>query len=252
MSLVVQGLSVGFGRRVALKEVSLEFARGRVTLILGPNGSGKSTLLRAIAGIRSSATSEVSISGSISLDGVDLSGLNLHGRASRVAYVGAELSSEFPVTVNEAVELGLIARGSGNIDPGSALRQTECEELADRRISELSGGERQRVAIARALVQDAPVWLLDESLSKMDIDQQLKISRLLRQEARVNNRVIALVSHDYSSSLSWAEDCLLMKSGSKVAFGAIGDALNTQTLGLLYPGSGIQVRKDPETGQLRI
>ena len=245
-----------------LKDVSFELKTGEILALLGPNGSGKSTLLKRVAGILP-APRPHGQSQSILYYGLDVEAKPHSWRASRIAYVGPEFISapySFPLTAEEAVFLGRSSLNRGIFSLGSradhlavedAMRRCGCWEWRARDLASLSGGERQLVGLARAIAQGASLLLLDEALSKMDLNHQVRVGQLLKDLAAQDYSIV-LVSHDLNLASEWAESALLMNQGRVVAQGAISDVLTEAHLAELYPGCGFQVRPSPVSGAPKI
>ncbi|MGN1445783.1 MAG: ABC transporter ATP-binding protein [Eubacteriales bacterium] len=236
MTLKVEKLSFAYGGQSVLEEVSFTARGGTCLAILGPNGAGKSTLLRCIDRLL------VPTSGSIRMDGQEVTDMKPGELARRVAYVPQE-----PVfadaTVFDAVLLGRrpCFRWEAGADDLLAVEKTLTElglaPLALRSVEQLSGGERQRVAIARALVSQPQVLLLDEPTSNLDMKHQMDAIDLLRTVTRDSgacvrdsgtgsgtgvrdSRPCVLVTmHDLNLAVRFADSFLLMKDGRVYATG---------------------------------
>jgi len=254
--LGVYGISFSYGRTPVLEDVSLELERGEILALLGPNGSGKSTLLKAIAGILPLTA------GVVRHRGEDFLRNAPQIRARSIVYVPPDLHAEFPLTAREAVTLGR----SCHLNPGTfryyrsshdrelvreAMERCLCWGFRDQDLHTLSGGERQLVALARALVQGAKVLLLDEALSRMDLNHQAAMGKLLR-ELTAEGSSIVLVSHDVNLASEWADTGLLLKKGQSVAFGPIKTVLTEENVRKLYPGSELSVGASPATGAPKV
>ena len=158
--LEVQDLHVSYGNIEAVRDVSVTAERGKVTLVLGANGAGKTTTLKAIAGLMSPA------SGSVKLDGADITGLAAH----KVARKGVALVPEgrrvfAPLSVAENLRLGGYLASRQEYDRALARVYEMFPILATRRDKAaglLSGGEQQMLAFARALMSQPKVILMDE------------------------------------------------------------------------------------------
>jgi len=203
---------VSVAARVDSRDVEASFAvaNGETVALTGPNGSGKSTVLGMIAG-----TVAVS-SGSISVGGVDVTGLPPHRR--RVTLL-AQDPLLFPhLTVVENVAFGPRARGSAREEARvTALGWLEAVGLADlahRKPRELSGGQAQRVAVARALAIRPDVVLLDEPLRALDADVAPAVRELLRTV--LADVTTILVSHDPEDIRVLADRTLQMVKGRLV------------------------------------
>jgi ABC-type Mn/Zn transport systems, ATPase component len=189
------------GSRV-LEGVNLTLAAGEFLAVLGPNGGGKSTLLKLLLGLVSPG------GGSIRVLGCEPGTCG-----GRIGYLPqfTQVSAHFPITVLDAVILGLIQPGLASLGGflGRAERRRQREValhsldrvgLADRaqgRLSDLSGGQRQRVFIARAIVSGPELLLLDEPTASVDGRSRQELMTLL---SRLNQEMtIVMVSHDMST-----------------------------------------------------
>jgi ABC-2 type transport system ATP-binding protein len=154
--LEARDLTKRFGRREALRRVSLHAHRGEKVAVIGPNGAGKTTLLSILAGNMKADE------GTISRD------------ADEVGWVPQQPSLYSKLTVRE--NLMLFARLERCPDPAAAvermLDQTRLHDRADDQVNELSGGNRQRVNIAIGLLADPDVLLLDEPSAALDPRQR--------------------------------------------------------------------------------
>ncbi|MBV9201016.1 MAG: ATP-binding cassette domain-containing protein [Alphaproteobacteria bacterium] len=186
--VILNNVTVRYGRRIALEAVSGEFPAGSLTAVVGANGAGKSTLLAAIAGV------------------VRLAGGTVNCAArQRLAYLPqlAAIDCDYPLTVAELIALGGWREFGAFRSPGAALRAraaaaAETVGLAGRLgrpIGEISVGELQRALFARLAVQDAAVILLDEPFAAIDA-QTLPV--LLDQVTRWHRegRTVIAVVHD--------------------------------------------------------
>jgi thiamine transport system ATP-binding protein len=179
--LAVDDVTVRFGDRTVLDDVSLTVDTGEIVALLGPSGCGKSTLLRVIAGL------QIPDGGAVSWDGTDLAGVPPHRRGVGLVFQDLQLFPHKDVGGNVAFGL----RMQGVRRDVSADRVAQLLELVGlpgferRRVATLSGGEAQRVALARALAPEPKVLLLDEPLGALDRDLHdrlaLDVRALLRQ-----------------------------------------------------------------------
>ena len=258
VKLGVYGLSYEYSGRKVLEDISFELEAGEILSLLGPNGSGKSTLLKAVAGmLRLDGRGST---GQIRYQGQDLLAQPLAWRAQRVAYIGADLTAQFPMSAQQAVTLGRSCQGGSllKLSTGEdrdaveqAMRRCHCWELRERDLHTLSGGERQLVALARALAQGARVLLLDESLSRMDLNHQAAMGQLLTGLAAQGFSVV-LVSHDINIASEWARTALLLRQGTRLACGPIREVLTEANLRSLYPGSELIIGVNPASGAPKV
>jgi ABC-2 type transport system ATP-binding protein len=157
--LEVEGLSKSYGERTALREVSLEVARGELLAVLGPNGAGKTTLLSILAGISNPDSGRIS-------------------RANgAVGWVPQQAGVYHRLTVEENLRLFARMEGTAEVE-ATVERMLEQTGLANRRgdqVSSLSGGNQQRINIAVGLLGDPSVLLLDEPSSGLDPSQRIRL-----------------------------------------------------------------------------
>jgi thiamine transport system ATP-binding protein len=199
--LEVRSVSVSFGARAVLQDVSLSVATGEIAALLGPSGSGKSTLLRVIAGL---ITPD---SGDVLLDGVRVTRLPTHRRNVGLVFQDEQL---FPHrTVGQNVEFGLRMQHR----PTAERRQRVDELLhlvglsgfSDRRVTDLSGGEAKRVALARTLAPRPRLVLLDEPLTGLDRALHDELAQELAHLLRVAGTTALLVTHDRDEAAAIAD-----------------------------------------------
>jgi branched-chain amino acid transport system ATP-binding protein len=159
--LTIRGLDAGYGRALALRDVSLDVAAGGLTTVLGPNGAGKSTLLRAISGVVRAR------SGSIEFDGKRLDTMEAHDIVRLGVVHVPEGRQIFPdLSVAENLQLGAIAAGRPSSRPEVEefifTMFPRLKERVQQPAGTLSGGEQQMVAIGRGLASSPKLLLLDE------------------------------------------------------------------------------------------
>ena len=222
--------------RPVLRGAGITGQSGRLTCLLGPNGSGKTTLLRCLLGqLRPS-------SGWVGLDGRAIREYSPRGLARLLAYVPQLPQSAFSFSAHQIVLMGRYAHAGvlGLAGPKDlavarqAMEMTETLEFADRTLAELSGGEAQRVMIARALAQQPSVVLLDEPTSHLDIKNQLRIYGMMRRLAHDWPMAVVCVSHDVNLAARFADELVLMRSGSIVAAGPPGEVIRADVLRETY------------------
>ena len=193
----VKDLSHAFGRHLVLSDVTFDVEPGDFLAILGPNGSGKTTLLRLMLGLLPIQKGE------IRLFGTPVGRFKDWHRIGYVPQRSVQLEPGLPISVEEAVALGLLSRkgrprwmGAGDRERvRRALRTVHMEAKGKARLGDLSGGERQRVLIARAVVKEPQVLLLDEPTAGVDAPMQSEFYGLL---GRLNEQgiTVVLVTHD--------------------------------------------------------
>jgi ABC-2 type transport system ATP-binding protein len=162
MTLVrVHELTIRYGTRVAVEQLSLELIGGEITLLLGPNGAGKSTALAAMAGVL------LPSGGTVTVCGEDLARAALAVRG-KIGFCDQPPQLYDYFTAREHVEFVAEARGAAPTAADAVLAQLGLSGIAGRPCRELSFGMRQRVGLAAALVGDVELVLLDETLNGLD------------------------------------------------------------------------------------
>lgn len=248
--LEVVDLSVGYGAKNVLKELSFNLQPGEILAVIGPNGAGKSTLVRAISGVIPLQ------SGKVTFKGQDLSSLQPHERAQLVAVVPQARSIPPAYTAWQVVMLGrtpyLNWFGQTTRQDEDLVRQamerTDTWDLAARLVGELSGGELQRVLLARALVQTTPVLLLDEPTTHLDLQYQIsllnQVQGLVHQPerwAQANGHGAPgalVVLHDLNLVSRFADRVMLMVEGRIRAMGTRDEVIQS---GMLSEAFGIDL-----------
>lgn len=198
--ITIQNLSMSYALEASslevLSGVDMQIGDGETVAIVGPSGSGKTTLLILLAGLESPAT------GSISIDGADITGLDADEladlRRDKLGIVFQSFHLVPSLTALGNVSLPIeIAGGDGARD--RARRLLARVGLAERQHhypSQLSGGEQQRVAIARALAHSPNVLLADEPTGNLDIHTGAKIIEMLFELNAETGSTMVLVTHD--------------------------------------------------------
>jgi len=221
--------------RLLFAGLDLRVAAGERWVVVGPNGAGKSSLLAALAGIFPVAA------GSVRIDGVELADWAPSALAERRAWSPQFWSDPFPATVRETAalahrrEAGFRVALDRHIDPDveRVLARLVLAELADSDVQTLSGGERQRVALATALLQDAPLLLLDEPASHLDLAHERLLVELLLAHAEGEGAVVASL-HDLDLAWDLASHVVLIDGRGGVVAGARDDVLVADRLGAVF------------------
>jgi iron complex transport system ATP-binding protein len=251
--LAVEGLTAGYGKIVALDDVSLAVPRGAMLGVVGPNGSGKSTLLRVLSGVLPVPT------GRVTLGGRALKAIDRRELARTVAVVPQETAIDFPFSVAEVVLMGRSPHLGRFGFPGprdlavadEAMGRTGVRELARRSLQELSGGERQRVIIARALAQEPEVLLLDEPTSHLDIRHQVEIYDLMATLNAERRLTIVSVLHDLNLAALYFPTVAILSRGRVHSIGPGAQVLTYETIRAVY-GTEVYVVRNELTGAVNV
>ena len=234
--LEVDSISVSLGGKPILQQVSVQVQAGEVVALIGPNGAGKSTLVRAISGALPLSFGRVYVGGE------DLRRLSPARRARLLAVVPQARQAPGPFSVYQTVLLGRTAYMNWLGQPGEsdrgrvrlALERTQTLSLSERLVGELSGGEQQRVLLARALAQDAPLLLLDEPTTHLDLQHQSGLLNLVRQLARRHNLAVFMALHDLNLASLYADRVAILEQGRVLAVGTPAEVLTARTLSAVY------------------
>ena len=232
----------------ALQGVTVHAAPGAITAVVGPNGSGKSTLVRVL--LRRLPLR----AGTLRIGDQDASQLDARAFARLVAVVPQREEVQMPLAVHEFVALGRHVHRGAFTPLGAHDRRVITESialagmthLADRRTDALSGGEWQRVRVARALAQEAPVLVLDEPTTFLDIAHEMAVFELLDRLA-ASGRTILLVSHQLNLVARFAQHIVLLHAGRVAASGSAADVMRGDVLERVYDWP-LVVTRDPAVG----
>jgi iron complex transport system ATP-binding protein len=233
--LAARALTLAVGGRTLCRDLELDVRCGECWVIVGPNGAGKTTLLRTLAGLRHAD------GGTVLYSGRELAALGARARAAQRAYLPENSSDYFPAT---ALDIALSGRhphlarwaweGGGDVARArAALAAFGVGACTDRDVATLSGGERRRVALAAMLVQEAPLLLLDEPSSHLDLGQQIAAFDVLVRHAREHGAAIVMVVHDLHLALRYADHAVVIGDGS-AACGPAAQMLTADALSHLF------------------
>lgn len=208
-----EGLTAGYGKKRVIHNIGWKPAEGKLTVIIGPNGCGKTTLLKSLIG-----QTEIT-GGCVYLDEKPLECWKNKDIAKRLAYLPQNRSdtniSVFRMALHGRFPYLAWPRRYTDHDEEMVIRAAESMGLRDsldKPVSDLSGGEKQRAYLMMALVQDAPVMLLDEPTTYLDISAQLELLGILRKLADSGKTVITVL-HDLNQALRYAQEIVLMAEG---------------------------------------
>jgi osmoprotectant transport system ATP-binding protein len=219
-------LTKRYGTAAAVQEVSFTVAAGELLALVGASGSGKTTTLKMLNRLVEPT------SGSVLIDGQDVSAVPAHLLRRRIGYVFQKIGLFPHMTVeqNVAVPLALL----GWPAPRIGARTAEVLELAEldrsflrRMPAELSGGEQQRVGVARALAAAPRLMLLDEPFGALDPLTRDRLQQSFLHLRRRLGLTAVFVTHDMAEALLLADRIAVMKNGRLVQAGTPGELLHT-------------------------
>lgn len=227
VAISVEGLSVSYGGKPALKGVSLQIARRKVTAFIGPSGCGKSTLLRCFNRMND-LVPNVTIEGRIEVDGEDIMDptLDVTELRQRVGMV-FQKSNPFPMSIFENVAygpriMGIKSRHRLTEIAEESLRAAALWDEVKDRLREsalrLSGGQQQRLCIARTLAVSPSIVLMDEPCSALDPVSTMKIEELITKLAE--RYTVVIVTHNMQQASRVSDYTAFLLMGQLVEFGS--------------------------------
>ncbi|HEX7556671.1 MAG TPA: ABC transporter ATP-binding protein, partial [Leptolinea sp.] len=237
--LIIENLNIQLGGKPILQQVNLTVPEGSILGLIGPNGAGKTTLMRAVSGTIPLTN------GKIQFRARDLAQLSILERARLIAVVPQARRLPGAYTCKETVMMGRTPHLNwlGRFDDRDqllaveAMRRTGVLDMADRPIGEISGGEQQRVLLARALAQAAPILLLDEPTTHLDLQYQINLLDLIRDLVRKGGLAntnepltVLLALHDLNLVGRYADQVAVMVRGRIQSAGTPMDVLTPDTL----------------------
>ncbi|QFU88312.1 ABC transporter ATP-binding protein [Amycolatopsis sp. YIM 10] len=249
-TLLATGVTVTFGSRTVLREVSLAVPGGQWLALVGRNGCGKSTLLRVLAGLHTPDA------GSVSLDDRPLRAHSRRAIARRIAVLPQAMPPVPALTARQLVRqgryatrgpLGMLAGGDDE-QVERALADAGVGDYADAVLDRLSGGERQRVRLALALAQDAPLLLLDEPTTYLDVHHQLQMLDLIDRLRAERGLTVVTVLHDLVQAARYAGRIVALHDGRVHADGPAAEVVTADLLKAVFGVHG-RVWHDEVTGR---
>ncbi|GGL35988.1 ABC transporter ATP-binding protein [Phycicoccus endophyticus] len=248
-ALAVHDVTLAYDSATVFEGLSVSVAEGEVTTLVGANGSGKSTLLRAFGRLLTPRA------GSVSLRGRPLRELRTREVARQLAILPQKPVTPAATTVRDLVSRGRhphqsllrpwSAADAEAVD--AALAATRLTDIADRDAAALSGGQLQRAWIALVLAQQAPVVLLDEPTTFLDLAHQVDLLRLVRAVNAERGTTVVMVLHDLTLAARYSDRLVVLGEGRVVADGRPWDVLTPETLRSAF-GLDALVVPDPASG----
>lgn len=210
--LRLENISVAYGTRTVLSNISLKIHEGEYVGLIGKNGSGKSTLLKAILGLEPLKTGKIVYFNDPTLSKPPTQDIGYTAQMHPI-------QRDFPATVGEIVEMGLYRQNGlfKRKDPKNvekvmfALHQVGMEQFVNRPIGHLSGGEQQKIMIAQALVKKPRMLILDEPTSAFDF---ITLNNFIELLDRLNKKLgiaILIVQHNLEALRPYCSRLVMLK-----------------------------------------
>lgn len=232
----VRDLGLTAGSRRLLDDVCFDVPPGELIAVLGPNGAGKTTLLRTLAGVLAPKH------GSVTIGDRDVHKLPASLRAQLIAHIAGDDLFVDRLTVRDVVSMGRYPHhrwwqwreeSADERAVAQALGAVHMHPFIFRRFDTLSSGERQRIWLALALAQQAPVLLLDEPTSHLDVGVAHGILHLLHEQSRAGKTMMCVL-HDLNEAAQYADRILLLGNGRVLAYDEPENVLTPALLEACY------------------
>jgi len=234
-TLTASNLAKSYRGRAVVEDVSLQISSGQIVGLLGPNGAGKTTCFYMIVGI------VLADRGKIAIDGQDLTGLPMHGRARRgIGYLPQEASIFRRLSVADNIMAILESRRDLNRKQRREKMDMLLEEFHITHIRgslgmSLSGGERRRVEIARALATEPDFMLLDEPFAGVDPISVNDIKQII-EHLQSRGIGILITDHNVRETLDICEKAYIVGEGHIIAEGTADEVLANGQVRKIYLG----------------
>lgn len=239
-------ISAGYvGAVDIIRGLSIELMPGEMVGLVGPNGSGKTTLLHCLTGYHPLRR------GAVLIGAENAAHLSRQQIARHIAFVPQQTETVFSYSVMQMVLMGRHAYlGFGAVDSpedialaNEALDNLGIGQLAQRPYHQLSGGEKQLVLLARCFAQRAPIVILDEPLTGLDLHHQFEIMSALALARDTRNTGVLATFHDLAAASRWCNRLVLLHEGEILAEGPPAAVITPDNLATLY---GVEVRVQPD------
>ena len=236
IKIEMQNVCLGYSRKVVLKGLTFQVRPGEMMGLIGPNGCGKSTVIKALSHIISP------YSGKILLVVQDINKIprrdlsRLLGVVPQMPLLPSAFTAFEIVLMGQYPHLGFFQyEGPKELAIAwQAMKKTDTQSLAERRVSELSGGEIQSLLIARALAQETKAILLDEPTANLDIGRQVEILDLLKGLCQDNNLAVLAALHDLNLAIQYCDRLVLINNGQIHVEGTPTEVITAENIATVY------------------
>lgn len=246
----LQNLTVGYGDKVIVNDIDVDFMKGKMTCILGSNGAGKTTMLKTVSRIIPK------LSGTVCILGEDLQKIRTSALAKELSVVLTNKIDIENLTGFEVASMGryphtgffckLAEEDIAVVEKYLAL--CSASYLRDKYFHEMSDGEKQKIMLARGLAQEADILMLDEPTSHLDIKHKLDLLYLLRKLCVADKKTIICTLHEPDLAVKCCDQLVLVKGDSVLAAGRTDEIVESGILDELYGFSRHQF--NPELGMI--
>lgn len=229
-------ITIGYGKKRVINDMTMEFPEGKIITIIGPNGSGKSSLLKTVS------KAVVPKSGKVLFGGRELKSYPPKLLAQKIGYLAQVHTSPPDIDVRTLVSYGRypytrLGRGLTERDReviDRSLELTGLSGLEKQLVATLSGGERQRAWIAMTICQEPEILILDEPTTYLDISYQVEVLELVQYLNRKLGITIVMVLHDLNLAAKYSDYLYALKDGEIYARGTAGEILTEENLEKIF------------------
>ena len=234
--LKVEHLSVRYGNKEIVKDVSFSVEKGGWLMIVGPNGAGKTTIISAIS-------KGVPYEGTVTFEGRDISTMKSRALARCIGVLSQKHYVGYGFTTEEVIRLGRYSHRPGFFEGGrdqseqlvaDAIAMTGMEPFLNQSVLTLSGGELQRAFLAQLFAQAPKMLLLDEPTNHLDLIYQKQLFSLVRDWIDRTGGAVVSVVHDLSLARAYGTEALLLRGGEAVRRGSIAEVMTPEALQEVY------------------
>lgn len=254
IAIKAQHLTLQYGKKQILNDISLDIRLGEVTALLGPNGTGKSSLLKLLCG-EASLSQQANSNASLQYFGKPTANWDKQQLARHLGMLPQHSTLSFPFLVEEVVELGGLplntSKAELSIIAREKMKQVDILAMAKQLYPQLSGGEKQRVHLARVLTQlhyaqSNRIFMLDEPTSALDLAHQHNTLQLVKEMAKTGTAVV-LVLHDLNLAAQYTDRILLLDQGDIISDGNAWHTLTASNIEQVY-GQKVLLSEHPQHG----
>lgn len=251
-TVVINGLTIGYGKKVVADNINASIKQGELTCLLGANGVGKSTLLKTLSGFLGK------LDGNISIMGKEMDTYSPKELSTTLGVVLTDKCEVRNMSVREIVGMGRSPYTSfwGALSKedykivDQAIEMIGITHLSGRMVHTLSDGERQKAMIAKSLAQQTPIIILDEPTAFLDFPSKVEIMQLLHKLTREAGKTIFLSTHDMELALQIADKIWIMDKTCGFAIGTPEDLAISGDLEAFFIRKGIAF--DPNSGLFKV
>ncbi|WP_084078971.1 ABC transporter ATP-binding protein [Demequina sp. NBRC 110057] len=248
-TLMADAVELAYDERVISTDLTVGIPEHEFTVVIGPNACGKSTLLKALARLLPPRD------GHVTLDGRDVKAFGSKEFARALALLPQSSQAPAGISVSDLVARGRFPHqrflqqwsAADEAAIARAMTATGVDELALRPVDELSGGQRQRAWLAMVLAQDAPITVLDEPTTFLDIAHQIEVLDLCESLHAEGGRTIVAVLHDLNQAARYGTHIIAMKDGEVVAEGVPDEVITVDLVAEVF-GVRARILVEPESG----